>query len=230
MATDKTATLRKLLQKAEKAGTEAEARTYREKATELMQTYSIDEAELSAKGESTDTLGTLRLVIDGAYAKPRRSLLNGIAKAFGCRPILLNTGVVVVYGWQSDLDMIDVLFASLQLQAMREAKMSHARNRHVNGRTWTTSFVVGFGFTVADRLTAQRASAVADTADATGTALAIYDRSQAVDRAFRAEHPRTTTGRGSRVTGAGAFYSGLAAGKRADLGNGLGNRRPALAR
>lgn len=232
--TDKTATVRKLLAKAERAGSEHEAEAFRAKATELMIKFSIDEAVLSAGDHSTDTLGSRRIVITGAYAKPLSSLLNQISIAFETKAIRIQSGsetVIMVYGWESDLDLVEVLFSSLQIQAMREAKMSHRANRHINGRSWTTSFVVGFAGRVGSRLKAQRVQAVKDTGDSTGTELAIFDRSRAVAVAFRTAHPRTTRAGGSRVGARTGYYSGQRAGDRADLGQGgLGGRRVALAR
>jgi hypothetical protein len=230
---DKTETVQKLLAKAERAGSEHEAEAFRATATELMMRYSIDESVLSAKHESTDVIGSRTITVTGGYAKSYIVLLNEISGAFGVQLIRMSTGsesVVKLYGWESDLAMVEVLYASLQIQAMREAKMSHRRNRHVNGRTWTVSFMIGFTVSVRDRLKAQRAQAVADTGNATGTALALVDRSKAVERFFRSEHTRTrNTGVKARPTG--GFGSGKDAGNRADIGNTrIGGSHLALAR
>jgi hypothetical protein len=232
---DKTKTIQRLLAKAERASTIQEAEAFRAKATELMLKYSIDEAVLSAAHESSDTLGSRRIVIAGGYAKAGSILLTGIGDAFSVKVISVARGaggtVCMVYGWESDLAMVEVLFASLQVQAMREAKMTHAQNRHINGRTWTTSFLIGFANTIWTRLKDQRAKAVRDTGDSTGTELAIVDRSKAVDVAYRTAHPRTSKAQSSTVRARSGFYSGQAAGQRADIGNTrVGGSRVALTR
>lgn len=226
--------VRKLLSKAEGASTPEEAEAFTEKATELMIRYAIDEAQLAAKGESGDELGVREFVLQG-YAKQKATLLTAITLPLGCKAVRFTgrgADTVKVFGWESDLAMIETLYASLEIQAMSQAKAAHANAPHIHGRRFTTSFLTGFCGEVFRRLTEQRTKVGNEAeASAPGTELALVDRSQAVERQVAEQFPKLSKSRASRVTSASAYGSGVDAGRRADLGTGnrLAGARPALA-
>jgi Protein of unknown function (DUF2786) len=233
---DKLDLIRKLLAKAERAGSVEEADAFSAKAQELMLRYAIDEAILGQRPESGDKVNTRTFTVR-FYPKQKSLLLAGIASAFGCQTVRF-TGrgnsselKVQVTGWVSDLDLVDILYASLDIQANREAERRWLHTGHMVGtprRTFTGSFFLGFATTVADRLAKQHQSAVQEAEDtAPGTGLVLLDRKKAVSREFTREHPRTKTD--SMTVGSHAGYnSGKAAGNLADLGTGsrLGARGP----
>lgn len=232
-------TVRKLLNKAEHAATAHEAEAFTAKATELMLRYAIDEAMLGAKQESTDTLGSLRIEVSG-YAKAKGTLLAVLGETFGCKVVQIRTvgergrAVYIVYGWETDLASVQTLFASLSIQSEREREREWAAVRHtgVHGRSFTTSFLVGFAHEVHRRLQAQRTRTVeeAESSSCPGVALALFDRSQAVSAHVRQQHGKLRKGTGSSVSSRAGYYGGKEAGARADLGQGgLGGRRAALA-
>jgi hypothetical protein len=226
-------TIRALLAKAESTDHPAEAEALRAKAFELMQRYSIDEAMLGAKHESSDVIGQRRIVIN-EWVKPKGILLAGIVSAFGGKVIKLShlcsygTMVCVVYGWESDLQMIEVLFASLEIQAMREMKAARAARSGGNGQAFTRSFLAGFAGVVADRLKQARRHQVAET-PGTGTELVLADRSKAVEAHSRQANPTVRKSRPATVSASGGYFAGQAAGQRADLGGGrLAGQRVAI--
>lgn len=225
--------IKALLAKAESTEYADEAVALRAKAFELMQRYAIDHAMLASTDQADDSIGMRRLVIR-EWVKPKSALLAGIAKAFGCKVLRLadestyGTMVTVVYGWESDLQMVEVLFASLEIQAMREMTRARVIRRGGNGQAFTRSFLIGFAIEVADRLEAQRKRSTADT-PGTGTELVLVDRSKAVEQHVAAQNGRLRKGRGSTTSHASGFYAGQAAGQRADLGQeGLGGQRMAI--
>lgn len=232
-------TVRKLLNKAERASTEHEAEAFRAKAMELMQRYSIDEALLSADHDTGDKIGSRRYVIRG-WVKPKGEMLAWVGTTFGCQTIKhgnessIGTAVLTMYGWESDLAMVEVLFTSLEIQAMRalnQAKIEHMRSGStVNTQAYTRSFLVGFASTVARRLEDQRKSVVQEHAGS-GAELVLVDRSVAVDVHFKQANPRVRIIQTSTVTAGSGFTSGVTAGQRADLGQGgLNGQRRAVGR
>ena len=60
--------IRKLLAKAERAGTPEEARTYTEKAVELMARHGIDMALLAADDPGRDEIGLTRVPVTDPYS------------------------------------------------------------------------------------------------------------------------------------------------------------------
>lgn len=227
--------VRKLLALAERAGSEAEAELSRNKALALMQRYAIDEAMLGAAPDSDAKIGSRRFVLH-EWVKPKGEMLSWIGDAFGCQTIKhtnessIGRAVLTVYGWESDLEAVEVLFASLEIQAMRELRMARTRKpARVNGQSFTRSFLVGFASSVALRLQEQRAGAVAESS--TGTDLVLVDRSKAVSDYFKKENPRVRSARGSAITDGSGYGAGQAAGARADLGSGsLGGRSRSIGR
>jgi len=126
--------VRKLLAKAEKAGSEHEAEAFTAKANELMLKYMIDEAMLQQKGEKSDEKIIAKRVTVEGYAKAKLTLMHSVAQGMGLKSVEYtmtrrgwSTGAGEVMGWESDVAAFDVLFASLQMQAATEAKRELAR-------------------------------------------------------------------------------------------------------
>lgn len=221
-------TIRKLLAKAERAATPQEAEAFSAKAQELMLRYAIDEAMLGTKQQSTDKIGFRQIVVR-FYPRPKVSLLSGIAKAFGAKAIYMpgkgnsSSLTVEIFGWESDLALIQTLYASLEIQAMRELEFRwNALQVPVPGgrKPYTNSFLLGFASAVAGRLADQRSSAVQQAEDThPGTGLVLIDRNKAVSREFAARNPRVGTSKTGASSAAG-YNSGQAAGQAADLGGG----------
>lgn len=226
---DITSKIRKLLAKAENAGTPEEAQIYNDKATELMLKHQIEEAELGDP-EGTQKIEVFSVVVTG-YAKQKAALMVGIAQAFSCQVVRtygLGGGAnrLTVYGWASDLESVKTLYASLEVQAERQAATAFANHKHLydwaaeNGRSFKTSFYHGFAQQVYTRLLQQRRAAQQGVS--TGTALALVDRSKAVKQHMAQENPNLKKASPSRTTSRDGFRSGRVAGDQADLG--MGNR------
>lgn len=224
--------VRALLDQAEHPNTPiAEAEAFSEKAEALILKYSIDQAMLAARGITTDLVGSRTVDLGNPYADIKATLLSIVAKHNQARAIYLDgRGTSVVYGYEGDLDRVEMLFASLLVQAMREAMKQKppARYNPYTGapmRTGSTaayrrSWLLGFVDAVDTRLAARKQDAVRET-DATpgrGAELVLADRRADVDAKVTDEFRGRPLGSMRYTTGGGGRSAGHAAGGRADLG------------
>jgi len=221
------ARVRALLAKAESSEFQAEADAFTAKATDLMMQYAIDEAMLQHDGKaSTDKVIARQFKVEG-YAKAKAQLMYNIVKAFGADMIInrndrggWSTISGTFIGWESDLDSIEVLYASLQMQVATDMDREAKRNKEIHGRAFKQAFILGFANEVGSRLRAQRRSKVAEAEVSTpGTGLAVVERSEAVERHFRGLYPKTHKAAGARLSDGIGYHSGVSAGERADIGS-----------
>ncbi len=229
--------IRKLLAKAERAGTPEEARTYTDKAVELMARHGVDTALLAAAEPGRDEIGATRVELAEPYTAGKARLLGWTAAALRCRAVLHQgaggrVAAVTVFGFASDRERVDVLFTSLLLQAAGE--LAHGRPEPTGGsvaayrRSWLHGFAVSVHqrLSVAEARAEVRAGARADGGAPPGAdgrvggacaALVLADRRERVDRAYAEAFPVLGRGRRRVLSGTG-YTAGAAAGERADLG------------
>lgn len=222
---DQVAKVRALLAKAESAaklGNTAEAAAYNAKAAEKMARYGIDAAIMMAKNEGlpdprVDKVMTFR----APQAKAQGYLYAKVLGAMRIRPILLDSYKTVhVFGYASDMDLAEMMHASLAIQVQRE--LVHAPLRPANQRgADVRSFIYRYTDVVAARLRgiyAQTAAAAQDELEAgqPSVALVLADRSALVEADVAKEYPSLRTIRVS--TSGRAGRAGAEAGRRADLG------------
>lgn len=205
--------VRGLLAKAEDpACTPHEAEAFSAKAEELIAKYAVDLRLLESKEDrGKPTMITVKMT--GGYARPKTVLLQGIAKAHGCNP--LRTGDSnVIYGFETDLALVQALYGSLLLQATN-ALLHQSRS----DRTFRTSFWYGFASRAVERVKETTQKAEREVSNEPGNALVLVDRKKEVDSAFREAHPNVRTTSGGRVGSNEGFGSGQSAANRADIGN-----------
>jgi hypothetical protein len=239
MGVDKLDTVRKLLVKAERAATGAEAETYTAKAMELMARHGIDAALLAAARPDTDRIGQQRIEMQDPYSAGKARLLGWTASALGCRWVLHGAwggkvAAVTVFGHASDRERVELLYTSLQLQASTQLVRVRPAWLGESVAAYRRSWLHGFAVEVHRRLSSAEdraaASAADPAADGPGVALVLADRRERVDRAYAAAFPRLGTARRTVLSGSG-FAAGARAGEQADLGGGTGidtGRRRAL--
>ena len=221
--------IRKLLAKAERAGTAEEARTYTDKAVELMARHGVDAALLAAAEPGRDEIGATRVELAEPYTAGKARLLGWTAAALRCRAVLHQAAggrvaAVTVFGYASDRERVDVLFTSLLLQAAGELARGRPERAGESVAAYRRSWLHGFAVSVHRRLSAAEAraeaQAAAPAAQAGGgppAALVLADRRERVDRAHAEAFPLLGRGRRRALSGTG-FTAGAAAGERADLG------------
>lgn len=233
--------IRKLLARAERAGTPEEAQACTDKAVELMARHGIDMALLAAAEPGTDEIGTTHVEIADPYSAGKARLLGWTATALRCRAVLHQlgggrVGAVTVFGFGSDRERVEVLFTSLLLQAtaqlVRERPPWPGESVAAYRRSWLHGFAVQVHRRLVDaeRRAEQAAGARATTADeepGTGAALVLADRRDRVERAYAEAFPALGRSRRATLSGSG-FTAGAAAGERADLGSGALPARRAL--
>lgn len=217
--------IRALLNQAENAAaTEHEAQTFRDKAFELMATYGIEQAMLSADKPDRDEPEGRTIQVYYPWAGEGVALLGGIAHALGCRPVLLRTPPaqpkrVRLLGFASDLDRVQVLHTSLLIQMHAGLHNATVPDR-ANGRAWRRSWLIGFVAEVSERLTKAetRARHTATSSGGRRTEIVLAGRdTRVLELQFR-EFPKLRKARPRTFTGTG-LADGRAAGARADIGN-----------
>lgn len=237
---DKLERIRKLLAKAEKAGTTEEAEIYNEKAAELMARHSIDSAMLAAGEPDRDRVGVRRLDMTDPYSKEKATLAGGVATAMNCR-IVSHAGSrrgqissVTLIGFESDLNRVELSYTSLLLQATRSVVRQRppawsGESTAAFRRTW----LIGFAAEVHRRFSeaAERAASDHDSTRAEGRPSAeimLADRKSLVDRTLSERFPTLRKPPPRRLAGSG-YLAGVSAGRRADLGQTrVGGSRAAL--
>ena len=224
--------VRKLLARAERAGTPEEAQACTDKAMELMARHGIDTALLAAAEPGLDEIGATRVEIADPYSAGKARLLGWTASALRCRAVLHQlgggrVGAVTVFGFASDRERVEVLFTSLLLQAgaqlVRERPPDGGESVAAYRRSWLHGFAVRVHrrLVEAERRAEERAGqgSADDPGVPGGAELVLADRRSRVAQAYAEAFPALGRGRPSVLSGSG-FAAGAAAGDAADLGTG----------
>jgi hypothetical protein len=169
------------------------------------------------------------MVIDAPYASAKEYLLSAVALAHGVRVVThrgSSPAKATLVGFGNDLQLVDLLFTSLLLQAA-----TSMRRQPYSGRAFRRAFLIGFADAVGIRLRQAREEVVAESGGAS-TALALRNREDEVADALREHFPRlvTSTSRVS-ISDGGGLTAGRRSGAAADLATGgrrVGGGRTAL--
>ena len=232
--------IRKLLARAERAGTPEEAQACTDKAVELMARHGVDMALLAAAEPGRDEIGATRMEVADPYSAGKARLLGWTASALRCRAVLHQlgggrVGAVTVFGFASDRERVEVLFTSLLLQAgaqlLRERPPHAGESVAAYRRSWLHGFAVQVHRRLVDaeRRAERRAEQQTGARDDTGAAIVLADRRSQVEHAYAEAFPALGRSRRSVLSGTG-FAAGAAAGERADLGADALSGRRALGR
>lgn len=217
------ARIRGLLAKAESTDFPDEADALTAKAQDLMTRHAIDEAVLQAHGSPGNGgagHGVLarRVHVDNPYASAKVQLLDGVGGANDVRVVWTESiGMATVVGHPGDLDLVELLFTSLLVQATR-ALADAARVGPGVAKSFRRGFLLAYAVRVRERLDEARTHARGAAELTYGTALVpvLAERSEAVDHAFATMFPALRTRRSTRVDALG-WHAGRAAADRADL-------------
>jgi hypothetical protein len=174
----------KLLKQAERAGTEEEAMVFTEKAQKLAATYSIDLAMArahTAKEEKRQVPVVQHVTIGERgkrYNKQLIVLMSAIVSAYPVKmDVAHNSTYVILYGFETDIELVKALYASLAVQMMDSGRRYLASGDYrgeqvwseskwrmvpVHGTTARTSFNEGFARRVGQRLRERTAEAKAE--------------------------------------------------------------------
>ena len=222
--------IRALLAKAEDdAATKEESETFMAKATELMAKYGITRALLAAAQPAATTSAADKIfTVEVPYADHKSLFLYYVAEAMGCKGIHLGRGPnstvrIHLFGMDSDLERVEMLFTSLLLQLARfiVKDFDDDPRSRINPRKWRADYIRGFTATVVDRITkaetAAKTQAQHEVPAGTSVALVLVKRGEMVTKALADRYPATRKRSGRIAVGSG-YGQGQAAGHRADLG------------
>jgi Protein of unknown function (DUF2786) len=218
--------VRALLAKAESTEFPEEADSFTEKAQELMTRYSIDVAMVAAtSGAAVGGPEGRRIHLEPPYLDAKASLVHAVASANRCRAVLLpEFGFITVFGFSTDLAVVDVLFTSLLAQATTAMVVAgRAANQAGVSRTrsFRQSFLISFAHRIGERLQ-EAASASTKEAEVEfgGSLLPVLAKREAdVEEAVAAAFPRMRQVR-SRVSNAAGWDAGRVAADQASLQSG----------
>lgn len=217
--------VRGLLAKAESTTYPAEAEAYTGKAQELITRHSIDEALLVARaGDAAVVPFARRVGVDHPYEGEKAALLDAVATANHCYTVWSpEFGFSTVFGFDVDIDAVDLLYTSLLVQAhhaMARSEPPGGKAGRARLRAYRQSFLVAFGVRIRERLAHAADTALADltrAADGGDLLPVLASRDEQVRETMRKVFPRTVRGRGSRVDSREGWDSGRAAADRAAL-------------
>ncbi|MFE9449092.1 DUF2786 domain-containing protein [Streptomyces sp. NPDC006739] len=208
--------IRALLAKAEATGYPEEAEALSAKAQELMARHSVDEALLAAEAPAPDAPGACRIGVEPPYEQAKAVLLDAVATANHCRavwnePLAFST----VVGFEADLEVVELLYTSLLVQAthaMAGAEAAQRAGGRKRTKTFRQSFLAAYAHRVGDRL------AVAAESQVTQDLLPVLaTRETAVTDRLEHMFPRTTTTRLRGVSDAAGWTEGTRAADRAEV-------------
>lgn len=144
--------VRKLLAKAESTTFEEEAEALTAKAQALMTRHAIDEA-LVQRDAPADVPRMLRVPIDAPYADAKCVLLATVASANRCQAIYHSyVALSSVVGHDDDLAVVDMLFASLLVQASQGLTRAARAGGRARSQSFRASFYLAYASRIGERL------------------------------------------------------------------------------
>ncbi|WP_439940097.1 DUF2786 domain-containing protein [Streptomyces sp. BBFR115] len=208
--------IRALLAKAEATGFPEEAEALSAKAQELMARHSIDEALLAARAPAPDAPGACRIGVEPPYEQAKAVLLDAVATANHCRAVWNEPlGFSTVVGFEADLEVVELLYTSLLVQATTAMTRAEAAQR-AGGRKRTKTFRQSFLAAYAHRI-GTRLAAVAEHQVTEDLLPVLASRDVAVTDRLDRMFPDTTTTRLRGVSDAAGWTEGAEAADRAQM-------------
>jgi hypothetical protein len=208
--------IRALLAKAEATGFPEEAEALSAKAQELMARHSVDEALLAARAPSPETPGACRIGVEPPYEQAKAVLLDAVSAANHCRAVWNEPlGFSTVVGFEADLEVVELLYTSLLVQAqsaMTKAEAAQRAGGRKRTKTFRQSFLAAYAHRVGIRLREAAATPVSENLlpVLTSREVAVTDR---LDSMF----PETTTTRLRGVSDEVGWTEGAQAADRAQV-------------
>ncbi|MFG2777458.1 DUF2786 domain-containing protein [Streptomyces prunicolor] len=208
--------IRALLAKAEATGFPEEAEALSAKAQELMARHSIDEALLDAQAPAKDAPGACRIGVEAPYEQAKAVLLDAVAGANHCRAVWNEAfGFSTVVGFEGDLEVVELLYTSLLVQAttaMTRAEAAQRAGGRRRTKTFRQSFLAAYAHRIGDRLARAAETQVTDD-----LLPVLATREVAVTDRADAMFPETTTTRLRGVTDEAGWTEGAEAADRAQV-------------
>lgn len=232
---------------AAKRGNEAERDIWLDKAAALQLKYAIDEAMLASQGKATEGIvhGEFCRESNSPLIKAKRELITSLAVLFrgkavlcgaykrdangqvrrgkGGQPLWDGRAYVRVYAYESDLNFIRVMYASLLLQMqsmMANDEKVASRNQPIQG--WRVSYAHAWVNRVYNRMLTDKKFQEREVRQdgPPGTALALRNRQSEVEKHFESLYTKTRKSTYKiHDTNEAGRAAGWVAGGKADLGS-----------
>ncbi len=216
------ARVRALLAKAESTTFDEEADALTSKAQELMARHAIDLARLDASAPNHGAPVARRIHLDDPYVDAKSTLLSVVATENRCRSVFTpGFGFSTVFGFDADIDIVELLFTSLLTQAtssMVAADKQVDRNGRSRTKSFRQSFLVAFAYRIGERLREANEAAASQAAEDLGDAFlpVLATRAVQVETLVTEIFPKTRSKR-SAVSNADGWHAGRAAADQASI-------------
>lgn len=235
---DFTATIRKLLDKAQATEFTAEAEAFFAKAQDLMARHGIEEAAVRAVGSvQSDEVVQRTFNFQAPYAYGKMMLAWLIHDQYGLQGVRTQSGktqCLSFFGTKSNLDNFETMTVALQLHATGEM-LKAKKPEWENARSFRASFLEGYGSRIAQVLReANRTATAAATQNLSehevkGVGLVLLDEKIRVKQAFKSRYPHVRKGgRSQGSSGSGRSAGSAAASRFTGHQSNLGGSRKAL--
>ena len=207
--------VRALLAKAESTDFPAEAEAYSAKAQELIARHSIADALAEHTAEVVPY--ARRIGVDHPYENEKAGLLDAVARANRCHTVWSpELGFSTVFGFDADIDAVELLYTSLLLQGHRAMAAAEPRGgSKARIKAFRRSFLIAYAVRIGERL--DRATAAAVSAGPADLLPVLASRDVQVRETMNRVFPTTVRARGSRVDSHEGRESGRAAADRAEF-------------
>jgi hypothetical protein len=227
--------VRKLLDKAENTDNPHEAEAFAGKAADLIARHRIDPARLAERGDAADEMALSELDVGrGAYVRGRISLLANVAEAHDVRMVYQSTptgSVAFLAGRREDLDIVEVLYASLHAQVASQMATLRRSTGAATQRE-RRAFLFGFAGRIGELLTEVQAAATREsqaTSDGgAATAVAVRERRERVDDFADRTWGKVRSASRAAPLAVDGYERGANAANRADVGRTRLGGRPAI--
>ncbi len=225
-------TIRALLAKAESTPYPAEAETFTAKAQDFMSRHAIDAAVLAARRPQDlgHEVSARRVHIEHPYAREKCALLGQLAGLNSSTAVWSDDhDLATIVGFSAELDLIELLFTSLLIQATRAASSAASAGGHTRSPSFRRAFYVAYAQRIGERLgqVHQRARQQGRARHGAELVPILVARSEAVAHATERLFPATVA-MGPRQVNAEGWAAGRQAADRAQLPAGRTPRESGL--
>jgi Protein of unknown function (DUF2786) len=217
--------IRALLAKAEATNFEAEAEAFTAKAQDMMKRYSIDAAFVAASADRRGMAAGIesrRVHMESPYAEEKATFLSVVARVNTVRAIWIpDVGFTTLMGFPVDLDLTELLFTSLLVQATRASAEATTADRRLRTASFRRAFLISFARRIGERLTAAGQQASIEAEEHYGGALVpvLAAKEEAIDQAYATAFPNSRPMRAKSFDARG-WHAGRAAADRAHIKTG----------
>ena len=132
----------------------------------------------------------VRLPVDAPYLDAKLLLLQVVAEATRCRTLALSElGMSTIFGFESDVSAVELLFTSLLVQAqaaLEAAAASAPAGTRTRSQPYRSAFLMSYTGRIGERLAEINDAVIADAEETHGSSLlpALASSQDEIDRAF----------------------------------------------